>query len=373
MWPSRHGLVALLGVSLLFGGCQADVEREPPPEPVPPSPSVSFSVTPDSSSVVYASSTTPVPDDFPMVVYWDAARRGEEFAHGAVSQAELAAWSESKETALAACMKSKGFLYFPRPWDDQTAENARAEAMDRDYLPVPKLPETRAEVQAVGYGVHKKFVEEPDEPADKNTEYVDSLSVKERSAYYIALYDVDITAANYDPWTMEPSGGCGVRIERDYPAPRNAKTDRNILDYHSDILSEMTDLSLTSSIYQEKPVIKLNRQWRSCMAGKGFALDNGHKEGSHWDGPIQAYMRAVLTDPAGNVVEPTDDKDSPDEQSRLVGSDAERKIALLDFDCRVETDYLPVFIDIQRKREQDFVKANRKALDNMRAFVDGLA
>jgi hypothetical protein len=315
-----------------------------------------------------------VPEDFPLVPYWDAVRRGEEFANKALSREQIADWWNSRESALARCMKAKGFLFFPRAPHDTTEENQESVELDRDYLPVPKLPLTRAETQAVGYGVQRKVVEESEAP-DENIGYIDSLSGKEKSAYYVALQGVDITAPNYDPYSQpEESGGCVGKIERDYPDPGDVKADRNVLEQHGDIVSDMAVMTRGGSIYEDKQVVKLNREWRSCMSDKGFAPDNPAREGDRWDGPLQAYMRAMLTDPSGKVAEIIDDSPPlPDDQERLVGSDAERNIALLDFECRAETDYLNRFMDAQRKWEQDFVDANRKALDAMRDFVDGFS
>ena len=367
-------------VSLLLGGCQSDARTLAVPDVVQPAPAASPSPvnpvgTPAESLVVYASPNTKAPEDFPLVPYWDAVRRGDEVANAIVSQEQLTKWWNTRESALVSCMKNKGFMFFPRPVHDTTKENEESVALDRDYLPIPVLPETRAEVEAVGYGVEPKVVEEKTDPPDKNIEYADSLSAKKASAYYIALEGVDITAPGYDPYNQpEELGGCGGKIERDYPTPGNDEADRNILLQHGDIVSDMASLTRSGQIYKDKQIVKLNRQWRSCMAGKGFAPDDPAREGGYWDGPYQAYMRAIHTDPSGKVGKITDDSHPlPDDQSRLVGSAAERKVALQDFDCREETNYLQTFTKTQRQQEQDFVNKNRKALDAMRTFVNNLS
>ncbi|MDR1237324.1 MAG: hypothetical protein LBK28_03695 [Propionibacteriaceae bacterium] len=382
MGQGKYGLTvtALVGVvSLLLGGCQADAGRsEPlPAESEPPVSVVDFSGTPGGNAVVYASTHTDVPDDFPMVPYWDAVRRGEEFNDALVSDAEIVEWQLAREASLANCMKRKGFLYFPN--DRQNSASADESPDDADYyrsrdsLFIPRLPATRAEVQAVGYGVQRKKVAEP-VVTDKNQEYIDSLSAKEKSAYSIANVGVDRTAPDYDPYSQpEETGGCFGQMERDFPDPGDTHVEHNILEQHGDIVSEMTVRDRGGIVFGEKPMIKLNREWRTCMAGKDFPIDN-LEEGRLWDGPVQAYMLAIRTDPSGKVGIITDDPNAtPDEQSRLIGSATERELALLDFDCRTETDYLHRFTEIQRKWEQSFVDANRKALDKMRAFVDGLA
>jgi hypothetical protein len=321
-----------------------------------------------------------VPGDFPLVQYWDAVRRGEEFADTLVSYDDIKSWYKAREDAKASCMKSKGFLYFPNYYwqSDGSESSASADAgyyLSRDYLELPRLPQTRVETQDIGYGIHRPesavFEDEP----DKNQEYIESLSAEAKSAYSIASVGVDRTAPDYDPYNQpDEMGGCSGQAERDFPDPGDAHNDRNVLEQHSDIVADMAERTKHGLIFHEKTVITLNREWRSCMAGKGFELNDWGQEGNRFDGPFQAFLRAMATDPSGKVGQATDASPTlPDEQSRLVGSQVEREIALLDFDCRAETDYLNRFMDAQRKWEQDFVDANRKALDSMKAFVDGFS
>ena len=306
--------------------------------------------------------------------YWAAVRRGDEIAISTVDQEERAHWWDAREAALAACMKKEGFLFFPRPVHDTTADNQETLDLDRDYMHIPYLATSRHEVEAVGYGIEPKPGEESPE-GDPNETYVAKLDAKSRGAYYIALDGRDHTATDYDPFgPRDESAGCAAKIDREYPERSRATRSRDMYSSYGDLISYMASLTRGDDIFRKKEVISLNREWRSCMARKGFGPDNPAREGSLWDGPYQAFGRARLIDPSGSVGVMTDDPSAlPDEQSRLIGSLPEREIALLDFDCRDQTDYLAVFSGVQLRMEQDFVKANRKELDSLLAFVEGLS
>ncbi len=326
------------------------------------------------ASVAFASSSTPVPDGFPLVQYWAAIRRWDEIVISSVDPQERAQWWNTREAALARCMKTEGFLFSPRPVHDTTLDDEETLALDRDYMHIPYLAVNRSDVEAVGYGIEAK-VEEESLEADPNQAYAEKLDAKARSAYYIALDGVDHSAPDYDPFApRDESAGCAAKIDREYPDPWTASPARDMYSRHGDLLSDMTGLTRGGDIFREEPVIRLHREWRSCMARRGFRPDNPAREGSSWDGPYQAFIRARLTDPSGTVGVITDDPSAlPDEQNRLVGSVPEREIALLDFDCRQETEYLAVFSQAQLSMEQDFVTANRKELDSLVAFVEGLS
>jgi hypothetical protein len=376
----RVSAIAGFGVALalLCCGCQADGSLGD--DPVQPASNDTAASSPmvsggaSSGRVVYASTVTEAPADFPLVPYWDAARRGTELFEGISSDEALKDWHDRRQDALAGCMKGKGFLYFPSEWLGGSEDGLNAGYFnDRDFLGFPRLPETRGEVQAVGYGVQPKRQPDGSELPDKNQEYFDSLDAKAKGAYSVAYVGVDNTAPDYDPYQNpdEELGGCLGQVEKDFPDLGDAHAARNVREHHGDVIADMTILARHGGIFEEKEMMALNRQWRSCMAGTGIVTDEPKREGNSWDGPLQAFMLAVRTDPSGAVGLITDS--TPDDQSRLVGSAAEREVALLDFDCRAETDYEQRFTAIQRRREQDFVDANRKALDSMMAFVEGLS
>ncbi|MEA5052608.1 MAG: hypothetical protein VB093_04070 [Propionicimonas sp.] len=375
----RSIVLAAAVLPLAIGGCQQDRDlSEPPPATASDTPPVVLSApetaappdpgSPATAGQASASIHTDVPEDFPLVPYWGAIRRGKQWVSNTVSEDVRINW-ESREAAVAGCMKDRGFLYDPRPW---TTGSSAPDVEDRDYLAVPRLPASRAEVQASGYGVEPRPADRP-EQTDENQAYIDSLTKSELSAYLIAMYGVDTTAQDHDPYNQpEELGGCLGDAERTYPDPAGAHADRDVLVRFGDLVTHVTMQTRHGRVFEQQEIISLNREWRQCMAKAGFAIDD-LPEGRPWDGPIQAYVRAQMTSPSGDVAEAGEgDTSVPDDQTRLVGSDPERQIALRDFDCREKTDYLSRFMQVQRELEQAFVDANRKELDKMVALVDSL-
>lgn len=364
--------------ALTLCGCQADQKagRSSPAGAVrlawsvTPSPAPETGAPPGSRGFL---PSTPAPADFPMVPYWAAVRRGDEVVIASVDLQELGDRWSSREAALVRCMKREGFDFWPRVFHDPGADNDEQLTLDRDYLHIPYLASHRSEVQAAGYGVEASQNASSPE-VDPNEAYVESLDAETRSAYYVALDGFDISDPDHDPFTSrDESGGCAATIAREYPEPQ-AVGDRDMYSRHGDLLSDMASLTRGDDIFSDARVIALNCAWRACMTGKGYVPDDPASEASPWAGPYQAVARARLTDPSGTLGTISEDMSAlPDEQSRLVGSGPERDIALLDFECRQETDYLAVFAAAQRRLEQDFVTENRKELDSLLAFVDGLS
>ncbi|MCL2784832.1 MAG: hypothetical protein FWD55_05235 [Propionibacteriaceae bacterium] len=64
------------------------------------------------------------------------------------------------------------------------------------------------------------------------------------------------------------------------------------------------------------------------------------------------------------------DEATPEEERSLLGTQAEVQIALADFDCREESNYLERYLAIQIDLESAFVDQHRAQLDEMLAFAD---
>jgi hypothetical protein len=131
---------------------------------------------------------------------------------------------------------------------------------------------------------------------------------------------------------------------------------------------------MTRSVDADARTVELNREWRSCMAEQGHAMESfrgDSEEGGLLDGPEGAFLMATRTSPDGSVASlSTDEAKLSVNQESLVGSQAEIDIAVADFDCRADTDYLARLTEIQRSMEQDFVNKRKKALDQLVAYVD---
>lgn len=379
MSSSRTGMALGILLAMAFvvlTGCQAGMSPQGGPSQSPQASTPNQTTGPISTipgkDVVQASPRTDVPDDFPLVRYWDAVRQGIDFVQSLTDSDAVVEWWDSREADIAKCLKEEGFLYFPRR-RAVTENHPETAPFPQDYLAIPRLANTRNEVQELGYGIEPPEVELLEEP-NLNQEYVDSLSPPERSAYYLVLVGVDITDPDYDPYTHTELGGCLGSAERAYPDPAEMNSALDVLVHHGDIITEMTIFTRHGTMFRDPAVLRLNREWRNCMSRHGFELDLPSREGSYWDGPLQAYMRAIRTGISGETSDTTAETAAlPDDQTRLIGSAVEREIALLDFDCREEVNYMAAFTEAQRVKEQAFVDLNRKLLEEMRSFVDALS
>jgi hypothetical protein len=113
------------------------------------------------------------------------------------------------------------------------------------------------------------------------------------------------------------------------------------------------------------------------MVGKGVPVqeeiltgDSG--KSSIESGPILAFRLAERTGANGEAA-PTEkyqDYSLPEDQQRLVGTEAERGIAIADFDCRVETDYMRQLVAIQADLEKKFVKSHLTQLNQLMTAID---
>jgi hypothetical protein len=97
--------------------------------------------------------------------------------------------------------------------------------------------------------------------------------------------------------------------------------------------------------------------------------------GIPYPNPMSALTLAMRTAPDGTVGPGSGgvfwDTDAPANQRSLVGSPAEAKIAVADYDCRVETDFEMRFLGVHLELEQIFVDQHRAQLDKMKAAALG--
>ena len=308
--------------------------------------------SPAESMKRWALNFTPIPSGMPLSPYLDAVQRSIAFADSKVSTKELNSWRNGREKALAECMKSHGFDFFLTS-DSEAAGSDKPSPDDYagvDKLPIPLLDNTRDLVVVEGYGIADPPQDDPNEV------YVDSLSTRASSQY--AAYFRD----------------CNAEVGAAYPDPTDKWSSLDVRNVFGDQTMDMALFYSTRSVDADPHTISLNREWRSCMAKSGHSMEpirDGAKDGGVLDGPEGAYRLAVRTAPDGAVAELTADQAKlPQDQKSLVGSQVEIEIALADFDCRAQTDYVSRITDIQRSMEQDYVDANKKELDRMVAFVD---
>ncbi|MDR2929480.1 MAG: hypothetical protein LBV06_01015 [Propionibacteriaceae bacterium] len=198
------------------------------------------------------------------------------------------------------------------------------------------------------------------EPDDPNLANRESLSAAEADAYSIALMG--------DYRTQSMAGSCLQEVSDSHPRPTtyDDRSARFITEFGELIRS--AEAMLTRDGFLIDPaVLKLNDEWESCMATRGYVFDPQSWEPED-GGPQIAMNRAIETTPDGSVVSVppgTRIDQAPPEAVSLLGSQPERDIALADFDCRAQTNYLPRLIDIRFDLEEQFIQEHQAALDRL--------
>jgi hypothetical protein len=139
---------------------------------------------------------------------------------------------------------------------------------------------------------------------------------------------------------------------------------RAVLDLvRTDALASTDGMGLSPS------VVGLNAEWESCMTTKGYTFE----EEDPVRGPMLALYRAVRTKPDGTVgplrygVLTTD---IPAEEDSLLGTEPEREVALADFDCRGETDYMTRLNAIRVSLDETFIAEHQGELDRLVAAAE---
>jgi hypothetical protein len=277
-----------------------------------------------------------------------------------------------REAAIVECMAALGFDYYPRePPEASDLDGIETHyAFEEDFVLVPALADARSIVAQYGYGVESPpdlSIYDDTQAADlANTEYREGLGEAGRRAYDLAYQGFDdVTSDVYNP----EGKGCLSQAEDQQPwEPASAIEDFRLT--YSDLISAFTDV-IEVNVALDPRIVELNREWNSCMLGKAVDVGGQMISGANiaWfstASPVLAYRSAQVE---GALVALGDSADAAaiEANRQLNGSAGEMRIALADFDCRQEVAYLSTVIDVQKELEEDFVQANRSALDEMAA------
>ncbi|KSW29532.1 hypothetical protein [Cellulomonas sp. B6] len=263
---------------------------------------------------------------------------------------------EAVEVSIAACMGTEGFDYAPREYE--RPETLVASWAD-DAILLPLLPDDRDRVATVGYGVDDVEAQEAEleatETPDRNAEHLAALGPSAQSAYVKALTGAD----GPDGESSTGAGGCAGRAQTQHPAPVDDRPD------FSDLIRSMREL-VQDDVFQAPEALALAEEWNSCMLDGGVDVAPPDSYGPvQRPGPLQAYELALATRADGTVAWPSRDtptRDVPVDSRYLVGSVAERAIALADLDCRERTDYAARLTDVVEGLQRAFVAAHADEL-----------
>jgi hypothetical protein len=119
-------------------------------------------------------------------------------------------------------------------------------------------------------------------------------------------------------------------------------------------------------VFQAPEGLALAEEWNSCMLDGGVDVAVPDSYGPvQRPGPLQAYDLALATRADGTVARPSRDtptREIPADSRYLVGSEAERAIALADLGCRERTDYTARLTDVVEGLQRAFVAAHADEL-----------
>jgi hypothetical protein len=274
---------------------------------------------------------------------------------------------DAVEAAIAACMASQGFPYIPVPYstsfEDLTASRRQLSTGLR-YLPVPRLPADREAVIREGYGIMAAFDEQMAAPGwtdeDPNATYLAALSPAEFEAYQAALFgDLD------DPSTGVSS--CSGQATAQFSAtPAPGRKEAFATEF-----GDLVDAARTSVLttMTDPRTVALDAEWEACMTRQGYTFEE--YQGDH--DPSVAMAVALRTRPDGTLGPTSDGEasaDIPVEEKSLLGTEPERKVALADYDCRVETDYLDRLTQVRWSLDEQFIEEHQGELDRLVAAAE---
>jgi hypothetical protein len=322
----------------------------------------------------------------PFSPYFDAARQGADEQRAQWSATVEPNWNRYQEY-LAGCMKAAGFDYFPVA----VPEGAGIDIPSGEMIEVPWLADRRELVEQYGYGVTQP-PQPPEMTVDEaeleNLEYVESLNLRAQAAYNEAL-----TGHTGDYESYAEAGGCVAAATKKHgevadAVPLDESWYRVPVDGMISALEALTGSRNATIDFDQMTAVQvvvekdarlrdLDRKWSDCMAQSGLTRGRELWLGDSPAGPSVAYHIAVATGENGLTL-PVDNRvyqlgEVPDDQQSLIGSTYEAEIALADFDCRAQTDYVNRYTQIQFDLETTYVAAHQAELDKLAAGWSGAA
>jgi hypothetical protein len=265
------------------------------------------------------------------------------------------AW-DSQQGEMASCMRKQGFDYTPREFQPPIDLGAADQTITN--LPVPLLAGERADVVAYGYGLmadpETRLAD--DSPEDPNVAHADSLGPAAALEFNAALYG--------DPYSQDPGDlGCSGEALTKFPQPAGTSAQEAFDSQFGD-LAAAASISTTRGLMEDRRTLELDTAWEVCMSRAGFELDS---DADH-HGPVLGLDLAIRTRQDGSAGPRQPDTPTADismEEKSLLGTEAERGVAVADFDCRVTTDYITRISAIRVARDNEFIDANREALEQL--------
>ncbi|MCL1838703.1 MAG: hypothetical protein FWG47_05235 [Propionibacteriaceae bacterium] len=323
------------------------------------------SAVPTSSLGTVSSEVVDTVPDFPFAAYVGVVRA---YTTEITDNSKVS--SELQEPHVAQCMKERGFTYSPQFFEDESS--------DWDMFPngavlhLPTLLNAREEVVKTGYGMFTApELSLQTEAETENSNYRKSLSPAARDQYDLALLGY---LSPYDPPDPNIPESCRQKAMREHPSPPVEETNKDLYWQQYGQLALAMDELVSWRVSEDLRVAVLNAEWNACMSKQSYDLTSGNLYSRSNVSPWAAYTRALRTKANGQLGESwfnyQFEQTTPLDERSLLGTPQELEIAVADFDCREETDYLNRFAQVQIELERTFVEKNKKQLDAMLAFAE---
>jgi hypothetical protein len=340
--------------------------------PVVTDPEATPEATPDATEPGVAplpSEVTPVDEELPFTAYAEAVDwfvNNDVGATFANSPEMRAAW-DNRQAVMTQCMADAGFEW-PH-FDYPSAVSKVVLGEFTNVIPLPYLSADRTTVEQFGYGT--------DDVGTREAELVAGNIAPEPLGDYMAT----LSEADQIAFTAAMGGdnfpdSCAGQAWAQYPDPVNADLEafRQMSAPYFTLIYSMQEV-VRSMYYVGRDVATdprvsvLNAEWKQCMLDAGVdVMPPPDSTATPAGAPSDAYHLAIITGPDGVATwldGPAPVTDVPIENRYLTGTEAERRIALADHDCRAATDYLATFTAILIDLERTFVAEHEAELDQM--------
>ncbi|MDR0627839.1 MAG: hypothetical protein LBG11_11415 [Bifidobacteriaceae bacterium] len=372
--PNRTLTLMGLALALILAGCSQPSGSAPTGAgPEGSSPSASRQNTGGGSGEPpEAQMWTLLPSDTPLAKYRQYLAGSTAEVEGIISDASQA--NDEREAIVADCMKQAGFVYHPLPYGGPLEAPEDLWLVRSWKLYVPPLSADRAEVEKWGYGIslemetfeeqfEKNRNPEAKEVSQRNEEYVNSLTPAAQKEYQMALVGFEEVTDGPNPEFQ----GCVGEAYAQVPATKSA-TD--VSDQFEDLYRAVVEVTKWD-VGMDTEALALDQEFTSCLSDKGIDFSFLVFEDEYgWTQDVANLNRVSPSTVFQEAYALREDGSLTPEGEDFVGLQAyprQVEIALADFDCREELDYMNRMMAIQLRVEQEFVDRHRDRLDELEA------
>lgn len=258
-----------------------------------------------------------------------------------------------REELIAQCMTKEGFEYTPNIQD--ASLGAAAEGGEWE-------PDSRGWVAQYGYGIinypGRDDAASGEQVVDANADYVATLSESEQAAFNEALYGpvpaegdapVEDETAEWD-WT---TAGClgWAEHERGQSGGLPAMPEQ-----HEPLMDAVNEFY--ENMMNSPELVEIDAEWASCMTAAGQPGFSA-----------QIDAQTSISDESIALFEEAGET-APDEAAMAELGEKEIELALVDLECREETDYRSSVQEVQNKQEQQFIDDHKPELEAFKADLE---